>query len=96
MNEHDENIDLFQEQKKFVLKTPKPEPSDDLPMDDSGDMSLDMDMTDDSGSEEMDLDLDLDTPSDDMGMDMDLDTDDETEKLSEGGDEEASFKSVQG
>ena len=95
LNEHDENIDLFQEQKKFVLKTPKPEPSDDLPMDDmSSDMSLDMDMTDDSGSEEMDLDLDLDTPSDDMGMDMDLDTDDETE-APEGGDEETSFKSVQ-
>lgn len=95
LNEHNENIDLFQEQKKFVLKTPKPEPTDDLPMDDvDTDMSLDMDMTDDGGSEEMDLDLDLDTPSDDMGMDMDLDTEDETE-APEGGDEETSFKSVQ-
>ena len=97
LNEHDANIDLFQEQKKFVLKTPKPEPSDDLPMNDmSGDMSLDMDMTDDGGSEEMDLDLDLDTPSDDMEMDMDMDLDtDDDSGTPEGGDEETSFKSVQ-
>lgn len=96
LNENSENIDLFVEQKKFVLKTPKPEVSDepvmDEPMDDGGDdLSLDLDMTSDEGDTELDMDLgDEDTIGD---LDLDLDT--ETSPAGEEGDEEASFKSVQ-
>ena len=32
LNENEEGVELFGEQKKFVLKTPKPQPSDDAPV----------------------------------------------------------------
>jgi len=96
LNEHDENIDLFQEQKKFVLKTPKPEVTDEPVMDepaiDGGeDMSLDLDMTSDAGDTELDMDLGDEETMDDSGFDLD----EPLTPPSEDGDEETSFKSIQ-
>jgi len=94
LNEQDQNIDLFNEQKKFVLKTPEPvsPPTEELPADDLGgeDLSLDMDMETPEGEEDLSLDMDLEVPEgeDDLGLDMDMET-------PEGEDEEATFKSIQ-
>jgi len=97
LNEQDENINLFvSEQKKFVLKTPKPEPVEEPAMDDFGgeeDMDLGLDMTPEGGEEDMDLGLDMDMAPDggeedmDLGLDMDM--------APEGDEEEATFKSIQ-
>ena len=89
LNEHNENIDLFNEQKKFVLKTPEKE----MEVQDEPTMDLDLDLGDDS---EDTLDLDVnDEGGDDLDLDLDLDTDMDTEMGGEEGDEESTFKSVQ-
>ena len=93
LNDQSENIDLFvSEQKKFVLKTPKPETELPPAEDDTTELDLDMgvDIDTPEGEEtDLDLDLDLDTPEgDDTDLDLDLDT-------PEGDDEDSTFKSVQ-
>jgi hypothetical protein len=72
---NDEGISLFGEQKKFVLKTPKPEPppapepappapAPELPPAPMGDTP-----SPDMGMEDPEMGGDMDMPSDDMGMD---------------------------
>ena len=94
LHENGEEISLFGEQKKFVLKTPKPEVSVDseeeisldLPEPD-GDMSMDFPTSDDS-----EMDLGLDTPEGEEELDFDMDLDAEVEVEDE---EEVTIKSVQ-
>jgi len=107
LHENEEGINLIGEQKKFVLKTPKPaEPEVDMsasmdvetpapaPAPEGGeemDMSMDTEPTADGG-EEMDLSMDTE-PTADGGDEMDMNMDIDTP---EGGDdEELSFKSIQ-
>lgn len=78
VNGVNEQINLIGEQKKFVLKTPKSEKSDEeTPVSDETDLNLDMstDKVSDSGEEDMELDLELDTPEGEEDMDLDLDLD---------------------
>jgi len=93
LNDQVENVDLFiSEQKKFVLKTPKPEMELPPAEDDTTDLDLDMgvDLDTPEGEEtDLNLDLDLDTPEgEDTDLDLDLDT-------PEGEDEDSTFKSIQ-
>ena len=98
--ENEEGVSLFGEQKKFVLKTPKPEAPapapapEEAPADDSFDLGLDAEPTDDGG-EDLNLDLGLDEPMADGGeeeMSLDVSAD---ETPDEGDEEEGSFKFVQ-
>jgi hypothetical protein len=99
LNENDEGVSLYGEQKKFTLKTPKPKmdmpvpaevpsappavPSPELPPSPVGDMG---------GSDDMsDLGLD-DMEMDDMGDDTEVDTDVDVEG---GSNEQVTFKSIQ-
>ena len=68
IHEHNENVDLIGEQKKFVLKTPEPEvePSPEASM---SDMGGDLDLG--GGEEELDLDMDLETPENDVESEED-------------------------
>lgn len=86
--ENEENINLFnnsisEQEKKFVLKTPNPEPaptsepSMDAPMDDAS--------MDDMG---FDDEMDMDTPEGDMDMDMDAEIEPSAE-------EDVDFKQIQ-
>ena len=79
--ENVEGVNLIGEQKKFVLKTPKPE-AEETPtpeMDTEMDLDLDLGGVDEpAGEEEMDMDLDIEEP---MGDDEDED--------------ESSFKTIQ-
>jgi hypothetical protein len=91
INENEEGVSLYGEQKKFVLKTPKPEapaaepaPAPELPpspMDGGEDMGME-----DMGGEEMGPEGDVED------VDVDIDVDNE-----EGGDDEehVTFKSIQ-
>jgi len=98
--ENEEGVALFGEQKKFVLKTPKPEAPapapapEEAPADDSFDLGLDAEPTADGG-EDLNLDLGLDEPMADGGeeeMSLDVSAD---ETPAEGDEEEGSFKFVQ-
>ena len=91
LHENKEGLNLFGEQdKKFVLKTPKPEVE--TP---EVEPEMDLDLSDDSdmGGEDLDLDLDLETPEgeEDMDLDLDLDMGSETDDQ----DDEVSIKSIQ-
>lgn len=89
IHEHQENINLIGEQKKFVLKTPEPAPApvpEPEPAPEAG-------MSDMGGTDDLDMDLDLDTPEGEENLDLDLDLGDE--KPVEGDDEDVSFKSIQ-
>ena len=68
IHEHNENVDLIGEQKKFVLKTPEPEvePSPEASM---SDMGGDLDLG--GGEKELDLDMDLETPENDVESEED-------------------------
>jgi len=95
LHENEEGLNLFGEQeKKFVLKTPKPEaPAVEPEMDLDLSASADSDM----GGEDLDLDLGLDTPEGEEEMDLDLDMDMEPEMDQEMDDqeEEVSIKVIQ-
>ncbi len=91
LHENKEGLNLFGEQdKKFVLKTPKPEVE--TP---EVEPEMDLDLSDDSdmGGEDLDLDLDLETPEGEEDMDLDLDMDMESETDDQ--DDEVSIKSIQ-
>jgi hypothetical protein len=101
LNENTEGINLIGEQKKFVLKTPKPEvPSEDPTAEPAMELPSSMDTpelptsepTSDTGLEDLDLGLDMDmsSPEGDEEMSMDLDT-----EMTPSDEEELSFKSVQ-
>lgn len=98
LHENFEGLSLFGEQdKKFVLKTPKPEikePSMDMPTAEP-EMDLNLDMgSEKMDGEEMDLDMDLDMDlggeDDDMDVDMDVDSDTPSDD-----EEEISIKAIQ-
>ena len=91
LHENEEGLDLFGEQdKKFVLKTPKPEVEAPAP---EPEMDLDLDMGSEGGEEELDLDMDLgmDDEGGEEELDMDLDLDAETPAE----EEEISIKEIQ-
>lgn len=92
-----ENIDLFNEEKKFVLKTPKSNYDDDgLSAGSDVSMDMDLDSAPASGGDELDLDL-----GDDMGGDMEggddlgLDMGDDLGGDMEGGEDVTDFKGIQ-
>ena len=95
LHENEEGLNLFGEQeKKFVLKTPKPEaPAVEPEMDLDLSASADSDM----GGEDLDLDLGLGTPEGEEEMDLDLDMEMEPEMDQEMDDqeEEVSIKVIQ-
>ena len=96
LNENEEGMSLYGEQKKFTLKTPKPKmdmplpaevpsappavPSPELPPSPMDDMG----MEDDMGADDMEMD--------DTEMDIDVDVDDEGNG---GSDERVTFKTIQ-
>ena len=101
LHEHTEGINLIGEEKKFVLKTPKPEvPAENPTAEPAMELPSSMDTpelptsepTSDTGLEDLDLGLDMDmsSPEGDEEMSMDLDT-----EMTPGDEEELSFKSVQ-
>lgn len=88
--ENEENVNLFnntisEQDKKYVLKTPKPEPAP------APEPSMDAPM-DDAGVEDMgfDAEMDMDTPEGDVDMDIDMDA--EVEPSAE---EDVDFKQIQ-
>jgi len=93
LHENEEGLNLIGEQKKFVLKTPKPEVEVDVE-EPVSEPELDMDVDAD-----LDLDLDTDEPEMDGDLDLDLDVDtpegEEEEVDVEVEDEEGSFKMIQ-
>ena len=91
LHENEEGLDLFGEQdKKFVLKTPKPEVEAPAP---EPEMDLDLDMGSEGGEEELDLDMDL--GMDDEGGEEELDMDMELDSEAPADDEEVSIKVIQ-
>ena len=99
LHENEEGLSLFGEQKKFVLKTPKPEveapapapaPMDQPSAEPEMDLSLDMEPSADGGE---DLDLGLDMGTEEGGEEMDLDMDAPAPDM--GDDEEISVKVIQ-
>jgi hypothetical protein len=104
LNENDEGLSLYGEQKKFTLKTPKPKmdmpapaevpsappavPSPELPPSPMDDMGME-----DTGMDDMGME---DTGMDDMGMDTEVDVDTEIDVEDEGGsNEQVTFKTIQ-
>jgi len=93
LHENEEGLELFGEQdKKFVLKTPKPEVEEPAPSPEP-EMDLDLDMGSEGGEEELDLDMDLgmDDEGGEEELDMDLDLDAEAPAE----EEEISIKEIQ-
>lgn len=99
LHENEEGLSLFGEQKKFVLKTPKPEveapapaPMDEPSAEPEMDLNLDMAPSADGG-EDLDLGLDMgDESGDELDLDMDIE---EPAPDMEGEDEEISVKVIQ-
>ena len=97
LHENEEGLSLFGEQKKFVLKTPKPEVEAPAPApapvaEPEMDMSLDMEPSADGG-EDLDLDLGLDM-GDESGDELDLDMEVPAPDM-DGDNEEISVKVIQ-
>src|SRR6056300_278983 len=93
LHENEEGLELFGEQeKKFVLKTPKPEVEEPAV---EPEMDLDLDLGSDMGSEDggEELDLDMDLGMDDEGGEEEVDMDMESEAPAD--DEEVSIKTIQ-
>ena len=91
LHENEEGLDLFGEQdKKFVLKTPKPEVEAPAP---EPEMDLDLDMGSEGGDEELDLDMDL--GMDDEGGEEELDMDLDLDAEAPADEEEISIKEIQ-
>ena len=94
LHENEEGLELFGEQdKKFVLKTPKPEVEEPA-MEPEMDMDLDLgsDMGSEGGEEELDVDMDLgmdDEGGEEVDMDMELDSEAPAD------DEDVSIKTIQ-
>lgn len=94
LHENEEGLDLFGEQdKKFVLKTPKPEVEAPAAPAPEPEMDLDLDMGSEGGEEELDLDMDL--GMDDEGGEEELDMDMELDSEAPADDEEVSIKVIQ-
>ena len=96
LHENEEGLNLFGEQeKKFVLKTPKPEveePVVEPVAEPEIDLDLGSDMGSEDGGEELDLDMDLgmdDEGGEEVDMDMELDSEAPAD------DEEVSIKTIQ-
>lgn len=94
LHENEEGLNLIGEQKKFVLKTPKPEvevdveepvvePELDMDVDADLDLDLDTDEPEMDGDLDLDLDMDVDTPEGEEEVDVEVE------------DEEGSFKMIQ-
>jgi hypothetical protein len=99
LNENEEGLSLYGEQKKFTLKTPKPKmdmpapaevpsappavPSPELPPSPMDDMGVEDTGLEDTGMEDMDMDTEVDT-------DVDVDIEDEG-----GSNEQVTFKTIQ-
>lgn len=95
LNENEEGVELFGEQKKFTLKTPKPKvqaepevskvppalPEPELPSTPEGDTDVPMD-------DEIDIDLNVDGGDEDLDMGMDID-------MEKGDEEQVTFKTIQ-
>ena len=108
LHENEEGINLIGEQKKFVLKTPKPaEPEVDMsssmdaeapaPAPEGGeelDFSMDAEAPAPApeGGEELDFSMDAEAPAPEGGEELDLSMDTEAPQ---GDDEEVTFKSIQ-
>ena len=94
IHEHDENIDIIGEQKKFVLKTPEAKMSD---MGDAPEALPTPEPAPEEGGEDLDLDLDLDTPEGEEELDLDMDLGDDLPEPEgvEGEEEDISFKVIQ-
>jgi len=92
LHENEEGLNLFGEQeKKFVLKTPKPEVEEPV-AEPEIDLDLGSDMGSEDGGEELDLDMDLgmdDEGGEEVDMDMELDSEAPAD------DEEVSIKTIQ-
>src|SRR6056300_1316324 len=94
LHENEEGLDLFGEQdKKFVLKTPKPEVEAPAAPAPEPEMDLDLDMGSEGGEEELDLDMDL--GMDDEGGEEEVDMDMELDSEAPADDEEVSIKTIQ-
>jgi len=99
LHENEEGISLFGEQKKFVLKTPKPA-APEVSVDSEEEISMDLPSMDapamdaPAGEEELDLGLDMEM-GDESGDELDLDMDAEIPMDGAEGDEEISIKSIQ-
>ena len=95
LHENEEGLNLFGEQdKKFVLKTPKPEVEAPAPAPAPApepEMDLGLDMDTEDGGEELDLGLDMDTEDGGEELDMDMEMDAEAPA----DDEEVSIKVIQ-
>jgi len=95
LHENEEGLELFGEQeKKFVLKTPKPEVEEPAV---EPEMDLDLDLGSDMGSEDggEELDLDMDLGMDDEGGEEEVDMDMELDSEAPADDEEVSIKTIQ-
>ena len=91
LHENEEGLELFGEQdKKFVLKTPKPEVEAPSP---EPEMNLDLDMGSEDSEDELDLDMDLDMSDEDGEEELDMDLDLDAEAPAE--EEEISIKEIQ-
>ena len=92
LHENEEGLNLFGEQeKKFVLKTPKPEVEEPV-AEPEIDLDLGSDMGSEDGGEELDLDMDLgmdDEGGEEVDMDMELDSEAPAD------DEDVSIKTIQ-
>ena len=98
LNENEEEISLFGEQKKFTLKTPKPK-MDKMPEVPAEPAALPepslpepQDMGGLPADDDMDLDLSVDNDDADMDIDMDMDMGDDEDGDKE---ERVSFKTIQ-
>lgn len=93
LHENEEGLNLFGEQdKKFVLKTPKPEVEAPAPAPaPEPEMDLDLDLGTEEGGDELDLGLDMDTEDGGEELDMDMEMDAEAPA----DDEEVSIKVIQ-
>jgi hypothetical protein len=98
LNENEEGISLYGEQKKFTLKTPKPAPAPEMeaPMAPPSVPSPELPPSPMGGEEDMGME---DMGMEDMGMedapevdDVDIDVDVDTE---EGGEDQVTFKTIQ-
>jgi hypothetical protein len=99
INENEEGVSLYGEQKKFTLKTPKPAPAPEMeapvapPAEPPAVPSPELPPSPIEGGEDMgmgDMDLNDAPPADDMEMDVDVDVEDNMDS-----EEQVTFKSIQ-
>jgi hypothetical protein len=105
VNENEEEVSLYGEQKKFVLKTPKPEveapaaPAAPAPMAPPAVPSPELPPspvpTGDEGSDVEDMSVDMDAEGDMGGEEVSMDAEMDTEMDSEPSEEQVTFKTIQ-